>query len=202
MRHKNSKTIFTYWNNLRGDRPAPDRREIEPSDIRNVLGDTFILEMDPTYRSVSFRLAGTRLCNAYGRELKGLGFLALWDETDNMAIFNAIRQVHERSRPCAISSVARTDNDRFTDYEIMLLPLQNGDASAKRILGTASPFTKELWHGAEPLVCNRMKSARFLDSELEKKAPPMFKGLTQHSPTPHQHARQIGHLKVIDGGLN
>lgn len=202
MRHKNSKTIFTYWNNLRGARPAPDRREIEPSDIRDILGDTFILEMDPTYRSVSFRLAGTRLCNAYGRELKGLGFLAVWEETDNLGVFNAIREVHEESRPCAISSIARTEHNRFMEYEMMLLPLQNGDANAKRVLGTASPLKSELWLGSEPLVSNRMKSVRYLDKEIETAAPPMFGALPSNTGNPDSSGRKVGHLKVIDGGLN
>lgn len=194
--------IYTYWNNLRGNREAPDRREIEPSDIREILGDTFILEMDPTYRSVSFRLAGTRLCNAYNRELKGLGFLALWDEKDNLGVFNAIRQVHEDNRPCAISSLAHTECNRFVEYEIMLLPLQNGNESSKRVLGTASPLNSKMWLGAQPLVGNKMKSVRYLDTELEGTTPSMFASNTSKTDVSPSDGRQFGHLMVIDGGLS
>ncbi len=45
MRFENSKQLYSYWLNLKGDRKAPDRSEIEPSDIRSLLGDTFILEV-------------------------------------------------------------------------------------------------------------------------------------------------------------
>ena len=58
---KDQKTIdlFLYWNRLRDGRPAPRRNEIEPADIRSLLGDTFILEEDARGQAV-FRLAGTR----------------------------------------------------------------------------------------------------------------------------------------------
>ena len=162
MRHENSKKLFSYWNNLRGNRPAPDRREIEPSDIRELLGDTFILEVNQAFKSVSFRLAGTRLCNAYGRELKGLGFLVLWDEQDNLSIINSIRDVHSQNRACTISCIAQTLGNRFCEYEVLLLPLQNGQNAAKRIMGVASPVSHEKWIGNDPISGNRIKSVRFI----------------------------------------
>ena len=60
--------LFQYWNRLRDGRPAPRRTEVEPADIKTLLADTFILEKDTRGEAV-FRLAGTRLCAIYGREL-------------------------------------------------------------------------------------------------------------------------------------
>lgn len=80
MRQKNSRQLFEYWNRVRDGRPAPRREEIEPSDIRQILSDTFILEVSGKMRTISYRLAGTRLCAAFGRELKGYGFLGHWAE--------------------------------------------------------------------------------------------------------------------------
>ena len=70
MKHEKSTSLFQYWNRLRGNRPAPRRTEIEPADIKANLADTFILEQDTRGRPM-FRLAGTRLCATFGRELKG-----------------------------------------------------------------------------------------------------------------------------------
>lgn len=202
MRHENSKKLYSYWNNLRGIRPAPDRREIEPSDIRELLGDTFILEVNNAFRSISFRLAGTRLCNAYGRELKGLGFLVLWDEQDNLTIMNAIRQVHDENRPCTVSCIAQTAGNRFCEYETLLLPLQNGSMSAKRILGVSTAFTKEPWIGSDPLVCNRIKSVRFLDQEHVPLAPSMVTPFGRKFNRSDIKSKQVAHLTVIEGGIN
>ena len=76
MKQEGSLALFHYWNRLRGDRPAPKRTDIEPADIKTLLGDTFILERDTRGEAI-FRLAGTRLCAIYGRELKGFAFTSL-----------------------------------------------------------------------------------------------------------------------------
>ena len=78
MKHAASRELYAYWEERRGQRPAPERADIEPGAIRQVLSDTFILELDAA-DSHSFRLAGTRVCALFGRELKGESFVDLWD---------------------------------------------------------------------------------------------------------------------------
>jgi hypothetical protein len=70
MKHPANRELYGYWNERRGDRLAPERADIEPSAIRQVLGDTFVLAADGIAHH-PFRLAGTRLCALFGRELKG-----------------------------------------------------------------------------------------------------------------------------------
>ena len=77
MRHPSIRELFDYWNQRRGLRPAPDRGDIEPGAIRQVLADTFILSFDEN-AGHPFRIAGTRVCAAFGRELKNERFLDLW----------------------------------------------------------------------------------------------------------------------------
>ena len=85
MKLDGSIALFQYWNRLRAGRPAPKRTEIEPADIKTLLADTFILEKDTRGEAV-FRLAGTRLCAIYGRELKGFAFASLWQEKDQRMV--------------------------------------------------------------------------------------------------------------------
>src|SRR6185437_10497068 len=70
MKHSSTRAVFEYWNKRRGMRPAPDRSEIEPSEIRLALGDTFMLAAD-FVDQLRFRLAGTRVCALFCREIKG-----------------------------------------------------------------------------------------------------------------------------------
>ena len=77
MKHPSNRDLFGYWNERRGARLAPERADIEPSAIRQILGDTFVLEVD-SRASHPFRIAGTRLCALFGRELKGESFVRLW----------------------------------------------------------------------------------------------------------------------------
>ena len=78
MKHPTSRMLHAYWERLRGERAAPERAEIEPGEIRHLLADSLILELDMAARSATIRLAGTRVCALYGRELKGAPFARLW----------------------------------------------------------------------------------------------------------------------------
>ena len=201
MRHKTSKNIFTYWNNLRGARVAPERTEIEPSDIRDMLGDTFILEVDHLYRTISFRLAGTKLCSSYGRELKSVGYLGLWDETDNLRIFDAVKQVYEHAIPTVIAHIAETENRHFLEYETLLLPLLNGSSKTVRILGVAAPSEVPSWMGMDPIINNRVKSVRTVDITSVVQTPSLAPDLSNNFKMPNNAPRKVAHLTVFDGGL-
>lgn len=201
MRHHTSKKIFTYWNNLRGDRIAPERTEIEPSDIRDVLGDTFILEVDHLYRTISFRLAGTKLCSTYGRELKSVGYLGLWDEADNMKIFDGVKQVYKHAVPTVIAHIAETQNRQFLEYETILLPLSNGSSKTVRILGVTSPSKVPGWIGIDPVINNRIKSVRSVEVGNLLISPALSPELPIIENSKDVKPRRVGHLTVIDGGL-
>ncbi|SPZ35149.1 PAS domain-containing protein [Agrobacterium tumefaciens] len=61
--------IYAYWDELRGKRSAPRREDIDPAKLKHHLGDLFILT-DKGENTPFFRLAGTRLCDLFGRELR------------------------------------------------------------------------------------------------------------------------------------
>jgi hypothetical protein len=77
MKHAASRELYAYWEERRGRRAAPERAEIEPGAIRGALSDAFILSLDAA-RGHPVRLAGTRVCALFGRELRGEPFLRLW----------------------------------------------------------------------------------------------------------------------------
>lgn len=160
MRHEATKSLFEYWDRIRGNRPAPNRVEIEPSDIRKLLGNTFILDVSGMPRIISYRLAGTKLCAAYGKELKGVGFLVPWDEADCFALTGAIAKVYKDNTPQIIASTGKTDSGRFAEFETILLPLQSADSNANRILGLTSAKKTPFWLGAEAITSNSVRSIR------------------------------------------
>lgn len=194
MRHAASKDLFKYWETLRGSRAAPERGEIEPAEIRSILGDTFILEISMQFRTVSFRLAGTRLCSAYGRELKGLGFLALWSEDDNYDVAKLVSRVYRDNQPVLIGYAAQNGSGRFLEYEMLLLPLAKAADGNARILGIASPRTTPYWLGNESLVMNHLRSARNVQAPAQAETP-----VPQELPR-SAATRRVHHLTVLDGG--
>ena len=214
MRFQGSKELYTYWLSLKGSRSAPERNEIEPSDIRKLLGDTFILEVNHQEKYVSYRLAGSRLCSAYGRELKGVGYFANWLEEDSFDVVSAVKDVYSNYIPNVISHLGQTQQKRFMEFETLLLPLQPIDANTTRILGIASPKKVPFWLGAEPIVSNRLRSIRQMgvgngpSTITDEVASPslqpndsVFDQELQQSQI-HSNNRQFGHLRVVDGGKN
>ena len=85
MKQKTNQILFAYWNDVRGERLAPRRFEIEPARIASILPETFILERHDG-DTFSFRLAGTKLCEQFGFEFRGSNFLDGWEPDDRLAI--------------------------------------------------------------------------------------------------------------------
>ena len=207
---KNQKTIdlFLYWNRLRGNRPAPRRTEVEPADIKALLADTFILEDDQRGQPV-FRLAGTRLCAIFGRELKGFVFSSLWQDRDRRMISRLARNAFRDNSVIVLEFAAESRNGRTMEFEACLLPLRGGDESA-RALGCMTPAEKPFWLGVDPIETCRLVSLRVIDPEREPlflknrpavAVPALDPAGTDLSPligTPE--GRRVRHLMVLEGG--
>src|SRR5258708_12360886 len=78
MKHPSSREFFAYWDEKRGGANAPDRSEIEPGAVRELLGDIFVLSYDAA-AGHPFRVAGTRVCALLGCDLRDRSFSALFE---------------------------------------------------------------------------------------------------------------------------
>ena len=90
--------LYAYWNRLRGARSAPERNDVDPSAIRGVLADTFVLDFDKK-RGFPFRIAGSRANAIFLKELRGLSFLELWrgaDRAELDSVLHCIAELHRR----------------------------------------------------------------------------------------------------------
>ncbi len=160
MKHVSSRQVFDYWNERRGDRIAPERGDIEPGPIRRALGDTFILGQDSgsAYR---FRLAGTRACALFCRELKGADFTELWAKSEQEPMRARVAAIIAESAGFVAGATARNKEGAAAELELLLLPLVHRDRSQARILGVLAPFIPPYWLGAVPvesLACGTVRN--------------------------------------------
>ncbi|MDJ0933657.1 PAS domain-containing protein [Breoghania sp.] len=202
MKHATTQALYGYWNRLRGSKPAPERSEIEPGDIRTILGDTFILEAlgDEGYR---FRLAGTRMCAAYCRELKGRDFLRMWSDKDREAMETMLQTITNDAAAAVLGVESRTDRGQSVDLEILLLRMRYQGYA--RILGSCAMMEKPYWIGIHPVVSQSISSLRLIWPDEQ----PFFlrkvnAGREGHAVAPASHLayRRVGHLTVYEGGKN
>ena len=209
MKQDGSIALFHYWNRLRKGRPAPKRTEIEPADIKTLLTDTFILERDTRGEAV-FRLAGTRLCAMYGRELKGFSFPSLWREKDQRLVARLAYGVFESDNVVVIAFDGISRNKRSNPFEMVILPLDGG-VDSPRSLGAMSAAQKPFWLGADPIVEAQVESVRVVDPDREpmflKNRPAIDVPALSPSELPSPEgdrrkagSRRIRHLLVFDGG--
>ena len=207
MNQNGSITLFQYWNRLRDGRPAPKRSEVEPADIKSLLADTFILERDTRGQAV-FRLAGTRLCAYYGRELKGFSFPSLWREKDQRLVSRLIHGVFDQKSVVLITFEGFSRSGRSNKFELLALPLDGG-VESPRCLGVISAVEKPFWLGADPITDALIDSIRVVDPEKELlnnrpaiNVPSLVPDELEAPETISAlgRVRRIRHLVVFDGG--
>ncbi|GJD62024.1 PAS domain-containing protein [Methylobacterium frigidaeris] len=171
MKHPTSRMLHAYWNGLRGARAAPERGEIEPGEIRHVLADSLILEIDAPRHAATVRLAGTRLCALFGAELRGLSFAGLWGEAPAADPWRLVEVVIQETAGVVVGLVGVTEAGETIDLELLLLPLRHRGKTQARVIGSLSPAVIPTWLGLRPIVALRTVSLRILTPEANAAAP-------------------------------
>lgn len=139
MYNEKTMALFYYWMGLKQTRQAPSRRDIEPRQIKSLLPNLFILERIDT-KHIIFRLAGTALCERYGREFRAHNFLALWRGDDHLRIRLLINDLLDQVRPGLITYRGESIDHLTLDSEILLLPICDEMGRVTRLMATAQPL--------------------------------------------------------------
>ena len=134
MRHMQTQILLNYWRQMRGEQIAPQKTSIAPRDIKSHLAFSFLLKRDASDR-FTFALAGTGLCDLFGRELKDQSFLHLWAEPSRDAATNSVMRVTNLSVPTVALCVAETADQRPLSGEMLLLPYASERGETNWVFG-------------------------------------------------------------------
>lgn len=183
MKHAASRELYAYWEDRRGERPAPERADIEPGAIRAALSDTFILELDGA-NGHSFRLAGTRVCALFGRELKGESFIDLWTLGSRGPMTDLLAISTDESVGTVAGVTARNAAGDTVDLELLLLPLGMRRPRLARTIGVLAPLNPPVWLGETPIGALTLGSRRHVGATAKTRLLPRFmaprRGLVVH----------------------
>lgn len=207
MKHTNTRTLFEYWNRLRGDENAPRRDQINPSDIKWLLPGMFFLE----YRGKEkfpFSLAGTELCDHYDTELRGLNMCDFWDGQDRTSLAHVLQSVIEESAVGVVGFGAHTSQQGSCNMEMLVLPVKSPVRKPPRVLGSIAAFNQPVWVGndAEKISHHTISSLRMISPAREKAtALKVFSGMYPENlenleKIDGNQFTAVKHLRVIDGG--
>jgi len=167
MKHKNSHLLVGYWSRLRKGREVPDQTDIDPRAIKRLLSYTFILDCQNPGRPV-YRLAGTALCERFGFELKGTGFLAHWESQSGLSLSALLRQALKLCQPVCISSVAATADNGMVELETILAPVSFNGGAPTRFFGLV-----QMLSDPTPLLGRVIAYERMVSSELIEEGEPL-----------------------------
>ncbi|MEO0498458.1 MAG: PAS domain-containing protein [Pseudomonadota bacterium] len=205
MKHISSKRLFEYWNELRGTRPAPNRDEIQPSGLRHILGDAYILQDEPRFQA-SFRLCGNNVNHIFCRELKGQRFLGLFADESQTAVQTLWRSVAEEQAAVVMGTIGHSNRGKQVRLETLMLPLNVSSRQGYRVLATTAAFDKPYWLGVDPVTQQTVDSVRIVMPDdigrLGNGAPSLQTptGPVAALALAGDGARRYGHLVVVDGG--
>jgi hypothetical protein len=159
MKNPSTRLVFDYWDT--------------PGALRHALADTFVLENEPI--GPVFRLAGTRLCALFGRELRGRAFAALWPDVEAQGdLRRLVQTVMDEAAGAVAGLSAQTQNGATVHLELLLLPLRYRGRTHARVLGALSPTLSPEWLGLDTLDSMRMISLRMIwpDARTQRSGEP------------------------------
>lgn len=177
MKHKNSHLLVGYWSLLRAGRDVPDQADIDPRAIKRLLSYTFILDCEIPSRPV-YRLAGTALCERFGFELKGTGFLAHWESQSGLSLASLLRQALKTRQPLCLSSIAATADNGMVELETVLTPISLNGEEPKRFFGMV-----QMLSDPTPLIGRAIAFERLIASHFIQEDEPLPRQDTNF-PTP------------------
>jgi hypothetical protein len=191
MKHKNSHLLVGYWSRLRNGRDVPDQTDIDPRAIKRMLSHVFILDALNTGRPI-YRLAGTGLCERFGMELKGTGFLANWEGQSGTALTSLLKQALKNNQPVCLSSIGATSECGMVELETVLAPISFNGTDPVRFLGLTQVLSDMALLAGRPIAFQRLVASALIREDeplasitLAPPPPPAAQMLRNHPKAPH-----------------
>ena len=148
MRHKDTVALYDYWNEMRGDAPAPLRSRIAPAGLGRLLPSVMLLDKTDSEDAI-FRIAGSRLCSLHCGELKGRRFSDIFLPDNRAGLSKIVKSVDIGNSVVVLDVIANRPGGTGASMEIGLFPIAG---STTRILGIASSFSQPDWWGLVPAM--------------------------------------------------
>jgi hypothetical protein len=129
-------SLKSYWERLRAGRIAPYRAEIDPRQFETALENMFIIEkLAPDNMRV--RLAGMKICEMMGMEVRGMQAGFLIEEGDRVRFDRLLNVV--MGEPAVVELRLAAPNRAGTYRATMLLmPLRSDFGDVNRVIGCTS----------------------------------------------------------------
>jgi hypothetical protein len=136
--------LHALWQQLRGDRRMPARRDFDPAQVPRLLPDIFLVDVlagNPAEKRFRVRLQGTAQADYYGADWTG-SFIHQMIDRESADRFCAVGDYIVASREPWISTgdLYWLPEKPFYRFETVLLPLSDDGFSVNMVLGLTRVF--------------------------------------------------------------
>jgi hypothetical protein len=169
MRHPLTQELYDYWDGRGGGEAMPERGDIDPAAIRRILANSFVLAIDQG-QSPRFRVAGTKVCELFGRELRGEDFMGLWGQEAAQQMRDFIALVAGEAIGIHAGATLEAGDGLVCPLELLVLPLSHQGKGGQRLLGSLVPLEQPFWLGTRPAHCLDLGVVKFVGADIY--APP------------------------------
>lgn len=193
MRQAATTKILAYWDQLKaGESLVPAASAVDPRALKTHLPDLFMLErLD---RAVfAFRLAGTRMCQRFGRELRDHDFVRLFPAAQQGEVLAQQNRALQTGEAVVLKAGAATLDGATTGADIVLMPLTDAEGRVVRLLGALLPEDNDALRAGEIYVGLRLEgaaTAAAYGAEVEAAANAVFAAARE---------TRVSFLRVVDG---
>lgn len=192
MLHPGSRALFRYWEGVRGEMSAPPRDWLDLRKIPMLVPYLFMIERKPSH-GYAWRLAGTRVCELWGKELTGKTAFAVDDRFERDSINRLLAGVVDSHQPFVLRFRLGSESGLSVAAELVGVPLRARQGNATYAFGVIMPFRDVSWARHDPVTSFELSAARTIWTEPVPGAD--WSRLAKSQPANSQQAFQ-----VINGG--
>lgn len=154
-----------HWHAQKSGREIPLRMKMDPVALGPALRAIFLLDV-LNVDHLSIRLACTRLCELYGRELKGANFLEFWRGDCRRTVRALVSNLISLPAGGILDSQVEFLRGRPANAHFLLLPVADAHGEATQLICAASASPRPHMSGDAPVVRQVLRSVRLIDPDL------------------------------------
>ena len=136
-----------YWKSKARDGGIPSRGDIDPLDMRQWIAAVLLAQAEfdaaGTVVDFYFRVAGTRVCDRYGRDLTRRRLSEVSLDHQNANILANYRAPIETRRPIYSINRFTAHDGLLRSFETLLMPLSSDGRACDMVLGVVMPLRKD-----------------------------------------------------------
>jgi hypothetical protein len=136
IRDARLQRLFAYWKSKAGARRMPARKDLDPLEMKEWLGNLILVEF-PTgkFLEYRYRLEGTNIEQFYNARRTGRGVEAMTAESERKSVLPQWEIVFDQGRPAYYEADIWSSEGKLARQIKLLLPLSDDGEHVNMILG-------------------------------------------------------------------